>query len=208
MTINTEHIPVHHHHRQKGATLSSDSPSLSPLLSVHQCRRHRHMRTTLQPPPPPAVGGVTITQSVPTVCTVVHPLTDCKTTHGRLTQVSVVHPPNMHMYHGRLKDTIDRIGTETGTGGRMCYYHGEGVGVSERTCMRAGREEAITIDHTPVRLTLCHTGTCTTGEKTLLTVVIMTLLIMVRGMWIRTEMIMKVGQLFICKLKGMHTANT
>ena len=90
----------------------------------------------------------------------------------------------------------------------MCYYHGEGVGVSERTCTRAGREEVITIGHTPVRPTLPRTGTSTTGEKTLLIVVIMTLLIMVRGMSIRTEMIMKVGQLFICKFKGMHTANT
>ena len=226
MTTNTvEHIPVPLRRLQwppKSATRSSGWSSLSPRPSVRPCRhrrrRRRHTRTTLQPPPAPRGATTTtiIIQSVPTVCTVVHPppdppRTDCiRTTAVRMRERFIrVHP--VARSHGRLNqadtiDTLHRI-VETGieTDARICC-HGEGVQGSGTVCTRLGAPPP-RIAGTTTGLTgiegLLHTTTPNTSnititrEKTLLTVVTMTLLLTVRDLWTPTEMIMKVGSLLV-----------
>ena len=157
MTTNTvEHIPVPLLRPPRSATRSSGSSNLSLRPSVRPCRhrrrRRRHTRTTLQPPPAPrgatTTTTTTIIQSVPTVCTVVHPppdppRTDCiRTTAVRMRErFTRVHP--VARSHGRLNqvdmiDTLHRI-VETGieTDARICC-HGEGVQGSGMACTRVG----------------------------------------------------------------------
>ncbi len=185
MASATEHIPALGPRRlreeaaavpRSGGTPRSASPSPSPRRSARPCR----------PRAPPNTN----TNTVPTVCTPARRAHCCITTATRPAQPpppGLVVPAVVVMSHGRLKD-MTRRGTAAVAveGGRRGGVGGRSSGPAGTTHRTAG----------PPASTTTITTTRPTGETLLRTVLIVTLLVMVRGSKNPTETITKVRLFF------------